>query len=94
MTKDEFKNSVSGANPPDDVSPLLQAMWHQAKGNWDVAHEIAQGQKSPEGDWVHAFLHRDEGDLPNASYWYRRADKPVAAGSIDAEWQQLVDAFI
>lgn len=94
MTKDEFKNSLSATQPPHGVSPVLEAMWHQANGNWDQAHEIAQSQKSRDGDWVHAFLHRDEGDLSNASYWYRRADKPVASGPIADEWEQLVDAFI
>jgi len=94
MNREEFRSSVSEASPPDTLSPLLQAMWHQAKGNWEMAHKIAQDQKSADGNWVHAFLHRDEGDLPNAAYWYRRAEKPVASGSIEDEWQQLVDAFL
>ena len=59
-----------------------------------LGNTIAQSQKSPEGDWVHAFLHRDEGDLANAGYWYRRADKQVATGTIQEEWEQLVSALI
>lgn len=94
MTLEEFKNTLSDSSPPADAAMVLHALWHQANGAWDTAHEIAQSQKSPEGDWVHAFLHRDEGDLPNAGYWYRRADKPVASGSISSEWTQLVQAFI
>jgi len=94
MTLEEFKSTLSDANPPADVTMVLKAMWHQANGAWETAHEIAQGQKSPDGDWVHAFLHRDEGDLSNAGYWYRRADKPVASGSIESEWEQLVKAFL
>ncbi|NQW00981.1 MAG: hypothetical protein HQ483_14850 [Rhodospirillales bacterium] len=94
MTKDEFKATLTDASPQQSLSPLLQAMWYQAKGDWGRAHEIAQSQKGADGDWVHAFLHRDEGDLSNAGYWYRRAQKPVASGSVAAEWEQLVDAFL
>ncbi len=94
MTGEEFKNTLSDATPPADLSPLLQALWHQAKGNWEMAHQIAQNQKSPDGDWTHAFLHRDEGDLGNAAYWYRRADKPVPSGPIKDEWEQLLVAFL
>lgn len=94
MTINEFRRSLSNTNPPSDVVLILEALWHQANGNWDLAHTIAQSQKSPEGDWVHAFLHSDEGDLANAGYWYRRADKPVATGTIQEEWEQLVSALI
>jgi hypothetical protein len=94
MTKDEFRKSLTDAQPPEAASALLQAMWYQANGDWGKAHEIAQSQSGASGNWVHAFLHRDEGDLSNASYWYRRAEKPVATGSIADEWEQLVDAFL
>lgn len=94
MTIDEFKKSLSNTNPPNNASPVLEAMWYQANGDWDRAHAIAQSQESLEGDWVHAFLHRDEGDLANAGYWYRRADKPVATGTIQEEWDQLISALI
>ncbi len=94
MTFDEFKQSLSNDTPPQDATPVLQAMWYQANGNWAKAHNIAQDNSSPEGDWVHAFLHRDEGDLSNAGYWYRRAQKPVASGPIAEEWKQLVEAFL
>ena len=94
MTINEFRRSLSNTNPPSDAVLILESLWHQANGNWDLAHTIAQSQKSPEGDWVHAFLHRDEGDLANAGYWYRRADKPAATGTIQEEWEQLVSALI
>ena len=94
MTFELFKSSLSEPNPPADASSELQALWHQANGNWDLAHTIAQKQKNPDGDWVHAFLHRVEGDLENAGYWYRRAGKPIASGSLAEEWKQLVLAFL
>jgi hypothetical protein len=74
--------------------PILEVLWHQANGNWDLAHTIAQSQKIPEGDRVHAFLHSDEGDLANAGYCYWRANKLVATGTIQEEWEQLVSALI
>ncbi len=94
MTLDEFKNSLPDTSPPAEVSMVLKALWHQANGDWDTAHEIAQSEKSSEGDWLHAFLHRDEGDLSNAGYWYRRANKPVASGSVESEWEQLAKSFL
>ena len=94
MTLDEFKKTLSGKKPPADASAILQAMWHQANGNWDLAHSIAQKQKNPDGDWVHAFLHRVEGDLANAGYWYRQAGKTAASGSLSEEWDQLASAFL
>jgi hypothetical protein len=75
------------------LPPLLRAMWHDAHGAWAAAHEIAQGIDTPDGAWVHAFLHRREGDTPNAAYWYRRAGKPVRNGPPDAEWREIVEAL-
>ena len=89
MTLDEFRLTLSVANPPP-LSPLLRALWHDAKGDWDEAHRIAQDVSGADGAWVHAYLHRKEGDLSNAGYWYRRAGCPVEAGSLDAEWEALV----
>ena len=68
-------------------------MWYQAKGNWEEAHSLAQSEKSPAGSWVHAFLHRVEGDLGNAAYWYRLADRPVCISSLDDEWEEIVVAL-
>ena len=75
------------------MSLSLEAMWYQAKGNWDEAHCIAQSEKSPAGSWVHAFLHRVEGDIGNASYWYRLADRPVCTSSLNDEWEKIVVAL-
>ncbi|MDO8397408.1 MAG: hypothetical protein Q7T45_06280 [Bradyrhizobium sp.] len=86
----EFKASLSGAAPAPDLAAPLAALWWAAKGNWDRAHSIAQDEASAEGSWVHAYLHRVEGDLGNAGYWYRQAGKPVATDAIGTEWERMV----
>ena len=88
-----FKASTKKNNPPRGISPSLEAMWYQANGNWDEAHRIAQSEKSPAGSWVHAHLHRVEGDIGNASYWYRLADRTVCTSSLDDEWKEIVAAL-
>ena len=88
-----FKASTKKNKPPKDISPCLEAMWYQAKGNWEEAHRLAQSEKSSAGSWVHAFLHRVEGDLGNAAYWYRLADRPVCTSSLDDEWDEIVTAL-
>jgi hypothetical protein len=69
-------------------------MWYDGKGDWNSSHNIAQEIHSIDGSWIHAYLHRKEGDLGNASYWYHRAGKPVAKMSLDEEWEQLIKAFL
>jgi hypothetical protein len=93
MTFDEFKATLSSAAPPA-VAPLLQALWHDARGDWDGAHRVAQDIDDQSGAWVHAYLHRKEGDLGNAAYWYLRADQPVATDSLDAEWARIAMALL
>jgi hypothetical protein len=93
MTDAEFRSSISNAAPPAGASPALAALWYAAKGDWDKAHDITQ-PGGPELDWVHAYLHRVEGDLSNAGYWYRRAGKPAASASLDEEWAGLVRTFL
>ena len=93
MTDAEFRATLSNATPPAQISPALQALWYAAKGDWNKAHDITQ-PGGPELDWVHAYLHRVEGDLGNAGYWYRRAGKPVASVPLDDEWAALVRTFV
>ena len=93
MTLDQFRATLSESHPPT-VSPLLRALWHDAQGDWDRAHTIAQDIDDLQGSWVHAYLHRKEGDLGNAAYWYRRARQPVATDSLDAEWSRIVTALL
>ena len=90
----DFKSSLSGAAPASGVTPPLAALWWAAKGDWDAAHKLVQDESSADAAWVHAYLHRVEGDLGNAGYWYRRANKPVATGSVETEWEQMVSALL
>jgi len=88
-----FKASFSKDNPPKDISSPLEAIWYQGKGNWEEAHRLAQSENSRSGSWVHAHLHRVEGDLGNAAYWYRLAGRPVCTSSLDDEWEEIVKAL-
>ncbi len=85
----QFKVSIHQSAPPDGCGLAVQALWWDGKGDWQRAHEIAQTDPSSAGSWVHAYLHRKEGDEWNAAYWYRRAKQPVFAGSLDDEWQHI-----
>lgn len=93
MNLQDFKASLDGDTPSQDTSPALQALWHQAKGDWDAAHRLAQSQGNPIGSWVHAYLHRVEGDEGNAAYWYRLAGKPFCTLSLADEWEEIVLAI-
>ncbi len=95
MTSDQFTASLKAPAPPADANPILTALWHDAKGDWTAAHNIAQTQEgAPAYDHLHAYLHRKEGDSSNAGYWYRRAGKLVFNGSLDEEWQALVGMYV
>ena len=94
VTLAEFKATLSAPAPPSGLTPALAALWHDARGDWDAAHGVAQAIESPDGAWIHAYLHRKEGDPGNAAYWYQRAGKPVAAISLDAEWNAIVTALL
>ena len=76
------------------LAPPLAALWWAAKGEWDQAHSIVQEEDSTDAAWVHAYLHRVEGDLGNASYWYRKAGQPVAMDSLEADWERIASALI
>ena len=94
MTLAEFRATLSLKAPPSDLPPLLGALWHDANGEWDAAHHLAQDVESSDGAWVHAYLHRKEGDAGNAAYWYQRAGKPIAHGDLDEEWARIVEALL
>jgi len=89
-----FERTLRDEQPPANLSNALQALWWDAKGDWDRAHACAQAQDDPESAWVHAYLHRKEGDPLNAGYWYRRAGKPAFAGTLAEEWDALVRALL
>jgi len=90
----EFKASVSGAAPAPGLDAPLAALWWAAKGGWDQAHKIVQDEEARDAAWVHAYLHRIEGDSANAGYWYRRAGKPVATVPLETEWEQVTTALL
>ena len=79
---------------PSVAAPMLRAVWHGLRGEWDAAHELAQAQDDAEGAWVHAWLHRIEGDLPNSGYWYRRARRPAQHGDTREEGLEIARTLL
>lgn len=94
MTLETFEQSLTESAPPTGLTPALEALWHDAKGDWEAAHTRAQADEGRAGAWVHAYLHRKEGDATNAAYWYRRANQPVAAGPLETEWADVARALL
>jgi len=94
MEYNEFIESLSADSPPERISSILKSLWHDAKGNWAIAHEIVQGINSGDASLVHAYLHRKEGDLSNARYWYSRAGEKEFQGSLDDEWKNIVQVLL
>jgi hypothetical protein len=94
MTIDDFRASLTQANPPAGLTPALAGLWWDAKGDWTRAHESAQQDEGRDGSWVHAYLHRQEGDQSNAAYWYARAGKVVCRESLDSEWLSIVKELL
>ena len=94
MTFQEFKETQGNSTPPEHISHNLLALWQDAIGNWDEAHNIVQKTSGFEGDWIHAYLHRKEGDMSNSSYWYSRIGKLRPEMSLNQEWEELVKHLI
>jgi len=94
MNLTTFEASLTAENPPEGLSAPLLALWHDARGDWHRAHELAQQAQSPEGDRVHAYLHRKEGDAANAAYWYRRCGGEPFEGSLEAEWRAIAATLL
>ena len=90
----DFKSSLSDAAPAPQLNAPLAALWWAAQGGWDRAHKLVQDEATADAAWVHAYLHRVEGDLGNAGYWYRRAGKPVTTGSLESEWERITSALL
>ena len=89
-----FERSLEDAAPPAGLSTALQALWQEARGQWDEAHSLAMADKGADGAWVHAYLHRVEGDLRNAGYWYRRAGRPESQEALRDEWRAIATALL
>jgi hypothetical protein len=94
VTMAEFEESLSGAAPPAGLGLAVQGLWWDGKGDWERAHRCAQDQDDREGAEVHAYLHRKEGDLANAGYWYARAGRTMPEGALDAEWRALATELL
>jgi len=90
---DPFVLSLDRDAPPSQATPMLRAVWHGLRGDWGAAHELAQAQDDAEGAWVHAWLHRIEGDLGNADYWYRRANRPARRDDTRDEGLEIARAL-
>ena len=94
MNVSSFKESLSGKEPPQNCSVYLNALWYDAKGDWDTAHKLIQDVTDKSASWIHAYLHRKEGDNSNADYWYNRAGKKRPGISLDNEWDEIVAELI
>ena len=93
MNISSFKHSLSGIEVPDS-SVYLKALWYDAKGEWDKSHNLIQDVNDKNASWIHAYLHRKEGDNANADYWYSRAGKTRPSISLEKEWEEIVEAFL
>ncbi len=94
MTLAEFKQSQSKARPPTGLSVALSALWWAGKDDWDKAHKIVMDEGGKDCAWVHAYLHRVEGDLENARYWYKQAGKPVVSSALDTEYETIAQTLL
>lgn len=94
MNLTTFKTSLSVPTPPPETSVYLQALWHEAKGEWEKAHELIQDLPDQKAAWIHAYLHRKEGDTWNADYWYRRANKARPQTSLGQEWENITSTLL
>jgi len=94
MTFEQFQQSLSQSSPPSIVTDHLKALWYDAKGNWEESHNIVQDIGDANAAWIHAYLHRKEGDIGNADYWYSRAGKKRPAASLEQEWENIATALI
>ena len=89
-----FRASLRKEEPPPGLAAPLRALWHEAHGDWGRAHKIVQGESGKAASRVHAYLHRKEGDLSNADYWYGRSGEERPRGTLDKEWETLVRSFL
>jgi hypothetical protein len=94
MTLAEFKGTLSKPNPPSGVATAVAALWWAAKEDWDKAHKLVMDEGGKDCAWVHAYLHRVEGDVENAGYWYRQAGIPAANGALQAEWEAIATELL
>lgn len=94
MSSEQFRASLADETPDRNLSATLAALWWAGKGEWDRAHALVQEEPGADAAWVHAYLHRVEGDAENAAYWYQQARRPAANASLDEEWAAIADALL
>jgi hypothetical protein len=94
MNLNDFRQSLTAKEPPAGLTPALAGLWWDRKGDWKRAHQSAQQDEGAEGSWVHAYLHRKEGDQDNAAYWHGRAGRPVCREPLDAEWVSIAKVLL
>jgi hypothetical protein len=94
MKYDEFKSAISSPAPPAEVSIYLKALWYDAKNDWEQSHNIIQEYDTKTAFWIHAYLHRKEGDPGNASYWYQKAGRKMPGYDLEKEWEEIVKQLL
>ena len=94
MKFEEFKSSLDTTSPPKEISDYLESLWYDAKGNWNKAHDVISSIEDNNAAWIHAYLHRKEGDIGNADYWYNRAGKKRPEYSLEKEWEEITKGFL
>ena len=94
MNLSSFEESLRNNEPPGNVSVYVKALWYDAREQWDKAHQLIQEINDEKAAWVHAYLHRKEGDISNADYWYRKAGKKRPAVSLEKEWEEMVASLL
>ena len=94
MKFEEFQKSLGASSPPANLSAYLQSLWYDAKGDWNRSHEIIQDIADERAAWIHAYLHRKEGDIGNADYWYRRAGKNRPNKALKEECKNFVETLL
>jgi hypothetical protein len=94
MKFDEFKSAISSPAPPAEVSIYLKALWYDANNDWEQSHNIIQEYDTKTASWIHAYLHRKEGDPGNASYWYQKAGRKMPGYELGKEWEEIVKQLL
>lgn len=94
MTFEQFRETIGASAPPSSVSDYLKALWFDAKDDWEQSHTIIQDIEDADAAWIHAYLHRKEGDIGNADYWYRRAGRKRPSVSLQEEWTDIVATLL
>jgi hypothetical protein len=95
MNTEEFLRLMEKQRPcPQTLPKAVQALWYDKKGDWNQAHDIVQDASDADSAWVHAYLHRKEGDINNARYWYRRSNQPEFTGELNQEWEQITSLLL